>query len=281
MSWWQLSAVVPAPLAEAIAFLVAEDLNLAAEVQDAGTLLKPGDPDEARVVIHSGIEPGPPLMIALRRALATFGVADTPLETRQQDEADWRDGWRAFFKPLVLSARFGVHPPWADPPPVPHPISIDPGMAFGTGSHATTRVVMNTMDALLGDRPPLSVLDVGTGSGILAIGAARLGHRVIGVEIDEVALQNAEQNVAANGAPVTLIHGSADAVDGRFDLVIANIIAPILIEIAPAVMARVGGDLLLSGVLPRQVDAVLAAYAPMRCVARAQDEEWVVLHLQP
>lgn len=281
MSWWQLSAIVPSPLAETVAFLVAEDLNLAAEVQDAGTLLKGESADTARVVIHSGVEPGPPLMIALKRALATVGLGDAPLATREQAETDWRDGWRAFFKPLVLSPRFGVHPPWADPPAVPHPISIDPGMAFGTGSHATTRCVMQAMDRILGDRPPLSVLDVGTGSAILAIAAARLGHRVIGVEIDETALQNAAENVATNGAPVDLVHGSADAVEGRFDLVIANIIAPILIDIAPAVMARVGGDLLLSGVLPRQVDAVLAAYAPFRLIARDQDAEWVVLHLRP
>ena len=278
--WWQLSAVVPAELAETVAWLVAEELNLATEIQDAGTLLTADDPADARVVIHSAIPPTPALMVALKRALNTMGQGDAPIDTREHIEADWRDGWRAFFTPLVLSERFGVHPPWADPPPVSQPICIDPGMAFGTGSHATTRCVLRVMDTLLADRAPTNVLDVGTGSAILAIAAAKLGHAVIGVEIDETALQNAAENVARNGAPVTLLHGSAESVDGRFEVVIANIIAPILIAIAPHVIARTGGDLLLSGVLEWQVDDVLAAYAPLTLIERTQDQEWVVLHLR-
>lgn len=278
--WWQLSAVVPAALAETIAFLVAEDLNLAAEIQDEGTLLSADSADQARVVIHSAIPPTPPLIVALKRALNTMGQGDAPIDTREQVESDWRDGWRAFFVPLVLSARFGVHPPWAEPPPVALPICIDPGMAFGTGSHATTRGVMRAMDALLSNRAPTTVLDVGTGSAILAIAAAKLGHTVTGVEIDETALQNAAENVERNGVDVTLLHGSADTVTDQFEVVIANIIAPILIAIAPDVIARTGRDLVLSGVLEWQVDDVLAAYAPLTLVQRTQDQEWVVLHLR-
>ncbi|MGK0362295.1 MAG: ribosomal protein L11 methyltransferase [Bradymonadia bacterium] len=278
--WWQLSAVVPAELAETIAFLVAEDLNLAAEIQDAGTLLSADDAKDARVVIHSAVPPTPPLMVALKRALNTMGQGDAPIDTREQIEADWRDGWRAFFVPLVLSERFGVHPPWADPPAVPLPICINPGMAFGTGSHATTRGVIRAMDALLGDRAPARVLDVGTGSAILAIAAAKLGHQVIGVEIDETALQNAAENVDRNGVDVTLVHGSADATADEFEVVIANIIAPILISIAPHVIARTRNDLLLSGILEWQVDDVLAAYAPLTLIERTEDQEWVVLHLR-
>jgi ribosomal protein L11 methyltransferase len=215
------------------------------------------------------------------------GQGEAPISTREQVETNWRDGWRAFFKPLVLSTRFGVHPPWTEPLEVPHAISIDPGMAFGTGSHATTRGVMQALDDLLAARAPISVLDVGTGSGILAIAAAKLGHRVLGVEIDETALQNARENVEANGAEVDLQVGSSADVEGRFDLVIANIIAPILIDIARPTMARVAptGDLLLSGVLDWQVDDVLAAYAPFTLVARTvvegADSPWTVLHLRP
>lgn len=283
--WWQLSAIVPAALGETVAWLVAEELNMATEVQDAGTLLTADAATDARVVIHCSTEPTPALMVALTRALNTVGQGTAPISTREQVETNWRDGWRAFFKPLALSPRFGVYPPWTEPLDVPHSISIDPGMAFGTGSHATTRGVMQAVDALLGDRPPLSVLDVGTGSGILAIAAALLGHPVIGVEIDEMAVRNARENVAANGVTVDLRVGSAADVTGQFDLVIANIIAPILIEIAPAVMARVAGDLLLSGVLDWQVDDVLAAYAPMRLIERTlvadADSPWTVLHLRP
>ena len=278
--WWQLSAVVPAALAETIAYLVAEDLNLAAEIQDAGTLLSADSADKARVVIHSAIPPTPPLMVALKRALNVMGQGDAPIDTREEIEADWRDGWRAFFVPLVLSERFGVHPPWADPPAIPLPICIDPGMAFGTGSHATTRGVIRAMDALLANRAPTTVLDVGTGSAILAIAAAKLGHTVTGVEVDQTALQNAAENVERNGVDVELVHGSADAFDHQFEVVIANIIAPILIEIAPHVIARTGTDLVLSGVLEWQVDAVLAAYAPLTLIERTQDQEWVVLHLR-
>lgn len=283
--WWQLSAIVPANLGETVAWLVAEELNMATEVQDAGTLLKADDADHSRVVIHCSTAPTPPLMVALTRALNTVGQSAAPISTREHVETNWRDGWRAFFKPLILSERFGVHPPWTEPLDVLHSISIDPGMAFGTGSHATTRGVMQAVDGLLADRAALTVLDVGTGSGILAIAAAMLGHDVLGVEIDSTALENAAENVATNGAPVRLQVGSAADVPGTFDLVIANIIAPILIEIAPAVMARVGDDLLLSGVLDWQVDDVLAAYAPMRLITRTvvadAESPWTVLHLQP
>jgi len=169
-------------------------------------------------------------------------------------------------------------------------------MAFGTGSHATTRGVARALDTVLASRPGAGVLDVGCGSGLLTIAAARLGHPAVGVEIDPVALENARHNgrlngvseqAAPGGGSVRWLEGSAADVPGTFPVVVANILAEVLIEIAPHVVSRCSADLLLSGLLRSQEAAVLEAYAGMEVVsAEAQplegdeSEGWLVLHLR-
>lgn len=277
MSWWQLAVEVPPELADAVAWLLASSSGLAAEVRDDQTMSKARG---AQVVVSMETAPDEALVAAVRASLQQVGAPDAPVSTRRHDDDGWREGWRAFFQPAVLSPRIGVHPPWADAPDVAAPVEIDPGMAFGTGSHATTRGVARMLDGILAARPGARVLDVGCGSGVLAIAAARLGHRAVGVEIDPVALENARRNVAANGVEVELVCGSADDIAERFPVVVANILARILVQIAPEVTARCGGDLVLSGLLENQEAEVLAAYAPLRPVARATEGEWVVLHLR-
>lgn len=280
--WWQVQAEVPADLAEAVAWLLADRLGIAVEVQDAGTLIQGANPDHARVVIGLEAAPDEALQGAFDEVLGALGLVDVAVQTRRRDDQDWRDGWKAFFKPLRLSARFGVRPPWepalAD---VAHSIIIDPGMAFGTGQHVTTRVALAALDAILADRAPTTVLDVGTGTGILAIAAALLGHHAVGVDNDAVALENAAVNVAVNGVAdrVRLVVAETPAL-GVFPVVVANIIAPVLIELAPAIAASTGEDLVLSGLLEAQEAAVQAAYPGFERRDRWQDGEWVVLHLR-
>jgi len=277
--WWQIQATVPADLADAVAWLLAERLEIAVEVQDAGTLIQGDAAELARVVVGLEAAPDELLRRAFEEVLAELGLAETPVQTRQRDDQDWRDGWKAFFKPLRLSARFGVRPPWEVPvPEAAFSIIVDPGMAFGTGQHATTRAALAALDQILGDRAPTDVLDVGTGSGILAIAMALLGHRVVGVDNDAIALENAAVNVAANGVQVRLAVSETPD-EGVFPVVVANIIAPVLIELAPALRASSSADLVLSGLLEPQEAAVRAAYPDFELRGRWLDGEWVVLHL--
>lgn len=280
--WWQVQAAVPADLAEAVAWLLADRLGIAVEVQDAGTLIQGDAPESARVVIGLEAAPDDALAQAFDEVLAELGLEGVVVQTRRRDDQDWRDGWKAFFKPLKLSERFAVRPPWEPAmAEVAHSIVIDPGMAFGTGQHVTTRVALAALDALLADRAPTTVLDVGTGTGILAIAAALLGHRAVGVDNDAVALENAAVNIAINGVAdqVVLVVSETPAL-GVFPVVVANIIAPVLIELAPALAASTGEDLVLSGLLESQEASVLAAYPGFERHQRWQEGEWVVLHLR-
>lgn len=283
MSWWQVRFAVPAEMAEAAAWLLAEQLDVPVEVQGDDTMLKAG-PEGWAVVVGLPHEPPADIEARITGCLARLGLPPATVHTRRSEDESWREGWKAFFRGGPLSARVGVHPPWEAPPERPIAVCIEPGMAFGTGTHETTRAVMGLLDDTLGDRPPIKLLDVGTGSAILAIAAARMGHRVLGVDTDPVALENAAENIERNGVGdrIELVVGSADAVDGRYPLVVANILARILIRIAPDVMARCapGGTLILSGMLVDQVDAVRAAHPGFVEVERRVAGPWVALRVR-
>lgn len=284
MSWWQLSVPVRADLAEAAAWLIAERTEVPTEVQDEGTLIVGDGPEWARLVLAFEAPPPPAIADAINESLRQLGLLG-PEETaaitiRRDDDDGWKTGWRKFFRGQQLSPRVWVRPPWEADDPVAHTtVIIDPGMAFGTGTHETTRGVLRALDAVLGDRPPTPVLDVGCGSGILAIAAARLGHPAIGVEIDDVALVNAAENVAHNGVEdaVRLICGGPDAAPGRAPIVVANIIAPVLCAIAADLAEKAEDWLLLSGLLAPQEAAVRAAYPDFEVHERLVEGPWVVL----
>lgn len=284
MSWWQVRFEVPAEMADAAAWLLAQDLDVPVEVQDETTMARHGDAASCAVVVGLPEAPAADIEARIAACLAQLGLPPAEVATRRSEDEGWKDGWKAFFRGAPLSARVGVHPPWEAPPARPVAVCIDPGLAFGTGTHETTRAVMRVLDDRLGDRPPLDVLDVGCGSGILSIAVAKLGHRAVGIEIDPVAAQNAVENVARNGVGdrVRLVVGSADAVEGRFPLVVANILAVILVEIAPQIAARCapGGTLVLSGMLHEQVERVRAAYAGFALEARVDEGPWAVLVLR-
>jgi ribosomal protein L11 methyltransferase len=185
-------------------------------------------------------------------------------------DAGWADAWKVHFKPLRVGERFIVCPTWEEPGGGEQDlvIRIDPGQAFGTGHHETTRLCLEWLDHWDRNRAHLNVslLDVGTGSGILAIAAGLLGYaEVVAVDIDPEAIAVAEENIALNRLRerINLVHGSAADVSGRFDVVLANIQAAPLIEMALVLTGKLksSGTLVLSGVLVEQKEQVRDAYA--------------------
>ncbi len=217
--------------------------------------------------------------------------------TQLVEEEGWADRWKEHFKPLRVGSRFIVCPTWEEPHASTGDvvIRIDPGQAFGTGHHETTRLCLEWLDAYdahwsrqrrvttsAGPRPAL--LDVGTGSGILAIGAALLGWpEVVAIDVDPEALQVAAENTALNGLEtrIRLISGGVDQVPGRYDVVMANIQALPLINLAAALAERLApsGHLVLSGILQEQRDMVVAAYQAQRLRLSAERTagEWCLL----
>ncbi len=212
----------------------------------------------------------------------TIGSGDISVKWVQDDE--WATAWRKYFKPIRFS-RIVVKPSWEDYEPRPDDVivEIDPGMAFGTGNHDTTALCLLILQDLV--RGGETVLDVGTGSGILAIAAAKLGaSNVVGVDNDPVAVDAARKNVAMNGvdACVRIARGDTPRVfEGAADVVLANIIPNVIIPMAGALYEKVkpGGRLVTSGIVHERADEVrqaLEAVGLETLEARSRGE-WVAL----
>lgn len=209
-------------------------------------------------------------------------------EVAEIADEDWSEGWKRDFRPIDVG-RVRVRPSWIDEPPPPGAVEVvlDPGMAFGTGSHPTTALCLAALSELLGARPGASVLDVGTGSGLLAIAARKLGAgRVVAIDNDPVAVEVARENAARNGAALEADGTPVERLEGRFELVVANILANVLVDLAAPIAARLapGGALLLSGVLTTQEEEVRRAYlalglAPLAASDR-REGEWSLLALR-
>ncbi|MHB8417559.1 MAG: 50S ribosomal protein L11 methyltransferase [Myxococcales bacterium] len=200
------------------------------------------------------------------------------------EEEPWAESWKRHFHPLRLG-RLHVVPPWEDQPTPEgcRRLVLEPGMAFGTGAHETTALCLEAIDGWLAERPQATLLDVGTGSGILAIAASLLGaSRVLATDDDPVALRTAGENAGRNGASVEMALAGQEP-PGRFDLVVANIHANTLIALAPVLRERLapGGRLLLSGLLANQADEVAAAFSPpLRELPRRERGGWVLSRFQ-
>lgn len=198
-------------------------------------------------------------------------------------DQSWKTRWRDLFHPMQVSPRLVVSPSWERMPVLPagtREIEIDPGMAFGTGQHETTQLCLRAVDALCTQSS--RVLDVGTGSGILAIAARLLGAReVAGTDNDPDAIRVARENAGKNQVEIDFSETPLDALQGTFDLVLANILAPTLVEMARSIARRLapGGVCVLAGILLPQADGVIAAYAAagLPLVQRDEIGEWVCL----
>lgn len=196
---------------------------------------------------------------------------------------EWRDRWKEFFKPARVGERLVVRPSWEpfEPGPRDVVITLDPGQAFGTGTHETTRLVLRAVDAHV--RGNERVLDVGCGSGILGVAALLLGAKeVTAIDVDPIAAEVTRENAEVNGVADRLRASTQpiDEVEGTFDLVLANIQRVILVPMAAALCAKVapGGTLVLSGLLAPEEDEVRAAYEPLASFAeKTADGEWIAL----
>ena len=206
---------------------------------------------------------------ALVAAGRIVGLELAPVTGSIPDE-DWKFSYRKHFKVEVISPRLVVRPPWESVAPVPGQkvLTLDPGIAFGTGQHPTTRACLDAIDALAAEDAGRTFLDVGCGSGILSIAAALEGFREVrGFDNDPDAVRNANENAAANGLGALFFEGdlSAPGVAAPADVVAANVLAPVLVRFAREVGALVnpGGRLILSGILDEQYGEVRDAYAAL------------------
>jgi ribosomal protein L11 methyltransferase len=282
-----VEVVVPAAAAEVdeIAALLAAEVEAAA----AGTEVR-GD----EVVFWAPLAQGEQALLETRAAVAALaarGAALDPTRVRVQPavpEAQWRDAWKRYFHVTRIGRRTVVVPSWERHAPAPGEvvIELDPGMAFGTGTHASTRLVLEELERLAdAGVAPAAVLDVGTGSGILAIAAARAwpAARVLAVDNDPIAVRTCAENAAHNrvAAQVTAAATPIEEVAGVFPLVLANIQAHVLRALRDAIIAHCapGATLVLSGLLSGQAPGVAAAFqeAGLRLAAirtSADDPQW-------
>ena len=211
-----------------------------------------------------------------------------PLSVRECKEEDWANAWKAFYGIQRVGERTVIKPSWLEYAPKEEDIvlDLDPGMAFGTGLHPTTRLCLTALEKHV--RPGLNILDLGTGSGILAISAAKLGGptvRVTALDTDQIAVEATEQNVERNGlsGQIAVGQGSTDAAreDAPYDLVVANILASVIIELSRPLHALIkpGGTLISSGIFIDRGEAVVEALTkaglPVR--ERVQEGDWLCL----
>jgi ribosomal protein L11 methyltransferase len=288
-----LAVWLEAPLADALSEQLLDDaeaLSVTVEDADAGTA------GERPVFDEPATEPSD----GWRRARLTALFADEAAAWRAEAalrhlgpgiertevqpvaERDWVRATQAEFAPVDCGHGLWIVPGWHEPPGAARTVvRLDPGMAFGTGTHPTTRMCLGFLAGRAAAGTPWPrVLDYGTGSGILGIAAARLGASDIdAVDIDGAAVETARANALANGVSVRT--GRPDIASGRYGLVLANILARPLVVLAPLLAGHVadGGELVLAGLLTTQVDTLREAYAPWLALeAIGSEDGWALLH---
>ncbi|MDR0565237.1 MAG: 50S ribosomal protein L11 methyltransferase [Azoarcus sp.] len=294
--WLSVTLEAEAARAEALSDALMEvgAVSVSIEDADAGTDAETpqfGEPGEApaslwahcRVIALFDPAIRPALAAHIKQACVIAGIPAPPpaLAVDEVAEQDWVRASQSQFEPIRITDRLWIVPSWHSAPDTDAiNIALDPGMAFGTGSHPTTRLCLEWLCENV--RPGASVLDVGCGSGILAIAAAKLGAASVwGTDIDERAIQAAFENAAKNGVSniVRTQHSSAP-LNASFDLVVANILTNPLCVLAPAIAAHVapGGKIALSGVLEQQAAQVIDAWRPwIKLTLGEVREEWVRL----
>lgn len=291
MTWLSICIETDCQHADALADALLEAGALSASIEDAdagtaeekpqfgepGSVTTPGW-DRSRVVAL--LETGTDVDELLEACAPIAGLDTVPSYTREEvAEQNWVQLTQSQFDPIRISGRLWIVPSWHEAPdPEAIVLVLDPGMAFGTGSHPTTRLCLEWLERTV--TPGDSLLDYGCGSGILAIAAAKLGAGdVLGVDIDTQAVTAAVNN-AENNAVTARFADSAKEIPGQYDIVVANILSNPLKALAPAICSHVrpGGKLALSGILAEQTDELIAAYAPYLPLSVADTREgWVCL----
>jgi len=304
MNWLEVSMTVDGELAESVADVFArfapngvmtEQGVKYNDAEDAGTPTGP-------ITVRAYLEVNDQLEETrqkLEESLFYLGmIRPVPAPAYKQiADQNWMEAWKQYYKPILIGQRLLILPAWMDSPePTRIPIKIDPGMAFGTGTHPTTQLCLELMEVAINlrglkDLGGLSVIDVGCGSGILSIAALKLGAtKVLGVDIDEESVKNSRENADTNGVGDELILGVgsvSEILEGKFafkqaPLVVANILAPVIIRLFDAGLADLieeHGVIVLSGILFEQEQSVIETGQAkgLHLNERRQIGDWVAL----
>jgi ribosomal protein L11 methyltransferase len=258
------------------------------------------EPGDEGVVIRAFFRPeefGSWQQKELQRYLARLSEYDLfplGLEVRQAAEDDWAEAWKVHFKPVKVTPRLVIRPPWEDYHPAPGEtvVTIYPGMAFGTGRHPTTLLCLQALEQVWEDltlslaQGAWQVLDVGTGSGILALAAARMGAKVLAIDIDPEAVAAALENVRLNALEEVIWVETTplNALRQQFSLILANLTAADLAHWAEALAGRTlpGGALIISGFLTQDMPAVITRFSQygLSAAGHLTQEEWSALILR-
>lgn len=278
-TWFEVIVEVPPGGADSVANFLVENGAPGVQIQE----------ENGRAVLTAHFAGAPPLQ-GLQRYCADIGCswpAPARINVRETASEDWEHNWKLHFQPQLLGQRLYICPPWTvEPPPGRIAVVINPGMAFGTGQHASTRGCLHLLDGMAAERQIGRALDVGTGSGVLAIALAKLGSPAVwAVDIDPNARAIAAENVARNHVEACVqIRSALDEVQGAFDVITANLFANLLQELAArlAALVRRDGVLICSGFLDADEPAVCHAYAGLgfQVYRRYEELPWVTLSLR-
>ncbi len=302
MNWLEVSLTVDGELAESVADVLArfapngvmtEQGVKFNDEEDEGTATGP-------ITVRAYLEVNDQLEETrqkLEESLYFLGMIK-PLPApayKQIADQNWMEAWKQHYKPILIGQRLLILPAWLESPdPKRIPIKIDPGMAFGTGTHPTTQLCLELMEVSTDHRPLTTVIDVGCGSGILSIAAIKLGAKsVLGVDIDIESVKNSRENADTNGVGEELLLGQGSVTEilsGSFQfksapLVVANILGPILIRLFDAGLADLvepTGEIILSGILDHQAESVIAAGEAKGLKRNDQRQigDWVAISLK-
>jgi ribosomal protein L11 methyltransferase len=307
MNWLEVSLTVNGELAEAVADVFARYVPGGVVAERGIKYLDADDPGTpADDVIVRAYLPADERVEELRQKIE-LGISylnmiqplPAPTFTPIKDP-NWMEAWKEHYRPIPVGKKLIIIPAWMDSPDKTRiPIKIDPGMAFGTGTHPTTQLALELMEDRIANAKtqsatPLRVIDVGCGSGILSIAALKLGaDRALGVDIEPASVKSARENAAVNGIGQAFIvgKGSVDEIlAGKFaykaaPIVVANMLAPILIRLTEAGLGKLvspRGELILSGILAEQETRIRAAAESHRLqiIERRQTGDWVAFVLK-
>ncbi len=300
--WLEVSCTVPAEMVDSLAGFLIEKSQSGVSIEnlsvDTFTVETITDAPIKTIKAYFPADSSPE---GIRSDITAFISAEfpeaeaVPLQILLIGEEDWANNWKQYFKPARIGSSLVIKPTWEsfDATPSDIIIEIDPGQAFGTGTHATTRLCLEALEKIYRKLPPFdnseqtapqSVLDVGTGSGVLSIAASKLGaSRLCAVDIDPEAVIVAKDNLSLNGVTANVTVGTTmvQEIPGSYDIVVANIIAEELVKLAHDLVARLApkGFLVLSGILVEREPFVIEGFStfPLSLADISHREEWSCL----